>query len=166
MNKEEVEKEYKEILKKTKKQYFSRGIITIFLLVFLLYINKFILLVMIDLFLGFFFSIEYFVLVRTYKNIYDYCTLRKEFSGKKEKISSEKFKEMLEEGIPANTYFAIDGVILAIECNQKYFYVNFLELSSKEDVLKLHLGDKKVKDAKNIYLLMYDSREARSYFVK
>ena len=54
---------------------------------------------------------------------------------------------MLEEGIPANTYFAIDGVILAIECNQKYFYVNFLELSSKEEVLKLHLGDKKVKDA-------------------
>ena len=51
MSKEEIEKEYKEILKKTKKQYFSRGIITIFLLLLLLYINKFILLIMMDSFL-------------------------------------------------------------------------------------------------------------------
>ena len=121
MYSEKLEKEYKEIVKKTKKQYLGKAIILLFCLLFLLCIDKFILLVMIDLFLSFFFSVEYFGLNITYKNIYDYCTLKKKFPGKKMEISMDKFEEMLDEGIPANTYFLIDDTVLNIECNQKYY---------------------------------------------
>ena len=121
---------------------------------------------MIDLFLSFFFSVEYFGLNITYKNIYDYCTLKKKFPGKKMEISMDKFEEMLDEGIPANTYFLIDDTVLNIECNQKYYFVNFLELSSKDEVLKQEVNDRPIRQAKKIYLLMYDGGEARNYLTE
>ena len=146
MYSEKLEKEYKEIVKKTKKQYLGKAIILLFCLLFLLYIDKFILLVMIDLFLSFFFSVEYFGLNITYKNIYDYCTLKKKFPGKKMEISMDKFEEMLDEGIPANTYFLIDDTVLNIECNQKYYFVNFLLFYEQwgllERVMKKGRGEK------------------------
>lgn len=166
MYSEKLEKEYKEIVKKTKKQYLGKAIVLLFCLLFLLYIDKFILLVMIDLFLSFFFSVEYFGLNITYKNIYDYCTLKKKFPGKKMEISMDKFEEMLDEGIPANTYFLIDDSVLNIECNQKYYFVNFLELSSKDEVLKQEVNDRPIRQAKKIYLLMYDGGEARNYLTE
>lgn len=166
MNNEKLEKEYKEIVKKTKKQYLGKAIILLFCLLFLLYIDKFVLLVMIDLFLSFFFSVEYFVLNITYKNIYDYCTLKKEFPGKKMEISMDKFEKMLDEGIPASTYFLIDDTILTIECSQKYYFVNYLELSSKEEVLNQEVDERPIMQAKKIYLLMYDGGEARNYLTE
>ncbi len=112
---------------------------------------------MLLIFLLIFFNLELFFTSRNYQHIYAYLTGNKKFEYERLKITREELIELLKEGIPADTYISYNKQIHTIESkNNKYFFLDFDEYKSLEDILNARISNIKISDIEEFELLSYN----------
>ena len=160
-----MKRKYQKALKRINKWSLIKISLTIILFIVSINIKKIPTLIPILLvFLYLFFLAEFFVSRHNCKEIYNYISGNKKYNYKPVKVSGPKFQELIKNGIPANTYISYNESVHAIETkDNKYFFLDFDEYKSFNDMLKTSIANIKIKDINEVTFLSYNGEEPSDY---
>ena len=163
-----MRRKYEKAISKLNKISLIKIVVTLILIIATIKFNKIPALIPILLiFLWFFFNIEFFITRKNYKNIYDYLNGNKKYPYKPITITTEKLIELLKEGIPADTYISYNKQIHTIESkNNKYFFLDFDEYNSLEDILSARIANIKITDIEELDVLSFNGDDPKNYLKK
>ena len=162
-----MKRKYQKALRKINIISLIKISLTIILFIVSISIKKIpILLSIIFVFLYIFFLVEFFVSRRNLKEIYEYLAGHKKYKYKPVTVPTTEFMKMIKEGIPANTYISYNKSIHTIETKKnKYFFLDFQEYKSYNDIINAQLANIKIKNIEEITFLSYNG-EAPSKYIK
>lgn len=163
-----MKRKYEKANAKVNKISLIKIVLTLILLVISIKFDKIPALIPILLiFLWLFFNIEFFISKKNNKEIYDYITGNKKYNYKPVTISQEKLIELIKEGIPSSTYISYNKQIHTIESkSNKYFFLDFDEYKSLEDLLNARIANIRIKDLEEFELLSYGGEDPKNYLKK
>ncbi len=160
-----MKRKYQKALKKINKWSLIKISLSIILFILSINIKEMPALIPIILvFFYIFFLIEFFASRHVCKEIYNYLSGNKTFKYKTVTVSRSKFQELIKEGIPANTYISYNKSIHTIETkNNKYFFLDFDEYKSYDEILNASIANIRIKDIDEITFLSYNGEAPANY---
>ena len=161
-----MRRKYKKALKKINIESLIKISITLILLILISFkINKVPTLIPIILILLYvFFNLEFFISRHNCKEIYAYLSGNKKYDYDPVTISGTQFRKLLEEGIPADTYVSYNDSIHTIETkNNKYFFLDYDEYKSYDEMLNASIANIKIKNIEEITFLSYSGQAPKDY---